>query len=251
MTVWGADFGSHPFLILLLAMQILHFDNHLLVVVKPAGVLSQADKTGDLDLLTLGKAFIKKEFNKPGNVFLGLVHRLDRPVSGVMVFARTSKAADRLSKAFRERNVQKRYIAIVEGELVGTGRCVDWLVKEEGRVRVVDSSYPKAKRAELIWTAVESDKNQTLVEVELMTGRPHQIRVQLSNLGYPILGDFRYGANQTFDGRNLALHAYGLVFEHPVQREPLTFRVPPPNETWLGYFEESIRSVVRADQGLR
>jgi len=224
-------------------MDVLYTDNHLLVVVKPAGVLSQADRTGDDDLLTQGKRYIKQEFNKPGNVFLGLVHRLDRPVSGVMVFARTSKAADRLSCAFRERTVEKCYIAVVEGELEGSGEREDWLVKEHGRVRRVEASHPRSKRAVLRWNSRSNENGRSLVEVNLLTGRPHQVRVQLTALGHPILGDLRYGAKNEFDGRNLALHAYSLGFEHPVRKEPMRFSTKPP-ATWKGFFEQEIRGLV-------
>lgn len=224
-------------------MNVLYTDNHLLVVVKPAGVLSQADRTGDEDLLTQGKHFIKQEFDKPGNVFLGLVHRLDRPVSGVMVFARTSKAADRLSRAFRERTIEKRYIAVVEGRLIGSGEREDWLLKEHGRVRTVEASHPGAKRAVLYWKSLTNENGRSLVEVNLLTGRPHQVRVQLAALGHPIMGDLLYGARSEFDGRNLALHAYSLGFEHPVRKEPMRFAAMPP-ATWRGFFEQEIRGFV-------
>ena len=224
-------------------MDVLYTDNHLLVVVKPAGVLSQADRTGDDDLLTQGKRYIKQEFSKPGRVFLGLVHRLDRPVSGVMVFARTSKAADRLSRAFRERTIEKRYIAVVEGMLTGSGEREDWLVKGHGRVRTVEATHPGAKRAALRWRGLGQRNGRSLVEVDLLTGRPHQVRIQLAALGHPILGDLRYGARDEFDGRNLALHAYRLGFEHPVRKEPMCFAAMPL-ETWRGFFEQEIRGLV-------
>ena len=210
---------------------VRYLDNHLLVINKPPGVLVQEDHTGDLDLLSIGKAYLKERFDKPGNVFLGLVHRLDRPASGVMVFARTSKAASRLSQAFRARTPEKRYLALVEGRAVGGGTLVDHLVKENQRVRIVAPDYPKAQRAELSWRAVEERKDLTLVEVRLKTGRPHQIRVQLANLGVPILGDFRYGARRELDGRNLALHCYRLGLEHPTRKEWMAWEAPPP-ATW-------------------
>ncbi|NNF58817.1 MAG: RNA pseudouridine synthase [Rhodothermaceae bacterium] len=224
-------------------MEVLYLDNHLLVVVKPPGLLAQADRTGDTDLLTQGKAFLKEKFDKPGNVFLGLVHRLDRPVSGVMVLARTSKAAGRLSKAFRERRVEKRYLALVEGRMSGAGEREDYLLKEDGRVRIVSADHPKGKRAVLRWQALGEEGRLSLVEVKLLTGRAHQVRVQLAALGTPILGDFRYGATRELDGRNLALHAYRLAFEHPVRREPLVFTAPPP-VSWQGRFSASIKRLV-------
>ena len=228
---------------------VLYLDNHLLVVAKPAGLLVQEDATGDTDLLTLGKAYLKKEFDKPGNVFLGLVHRLDRPVSGVLVLARTSKAASRLSDQFRRRAPDKRYLALVEGRLEGQGTREDWLAKIDRHVRVVKPGHPEGKRAELRWRSLATEKTKngsvSLVEVELMTGRAHQIRVQLAALGHPILGDLRYGAEREFDGRNLALHSYRLEIEHPTKREPLSFSALPP-ATWRGYFDGLVRDAVAA-----
>ncbi len=226
---------------------VLYLDNHLLVVHKPAGLLVQEDHTGDPDLLTLGKAYLKEEFDKPGNVFLGLVHRLDRPVSGVVVLARTSKAASRLSDQFRRRSPDKRYLALVEGRLTGQGTREDWLAKIDRHVRIVKPDHPQGKRAELRWQALASDRTKSgsvsLVEVELLTGRAHQIRVQLAALGHPILGDLRYGAECAFDGRNLALHSYRLQIEHPTKRESMSFSALPPS-TWHGYFDAIIRSTV-------
>ncbi|MGI9175912.1 MAG: RluA family pseudouridine synthase [Rhodothermales bacterium] len=218
-----------------MTLDVRYLDNHLLVINKPAGVLVQEDHTGDPDLLSIGKAYLKERFDKPGNVFLGLVHRLDRPASGVMVFARTSKAASRLSQAFRERTPEKRYLALVEGRAVGGGTLVDHLVKEDRQVRIVRPDYPKAQRAELTWRALEERKGLTLVEVKLKTGRPHQIRVQLAHLGFPILGDLRYDARRELDGRNLALHCYCLGLEHPTQKEWMAWEAPPP-ATWEAAF---------------
>ncbi len=222
---------------------VVYLDNHLLVVNKPAGLLSQADRTGDVDLLSLAKAFIKERFNKPGNVYLGLVHRLDRPASGVMVLARTSKAAGRLTAQFKQRTVDKRYLALVEGTLQGAGRCVDYLVKENQQVRVVEASYPSAKRAGLSWEALASGSRCTLVRIQLETGRAHQIRVQLAHRGFPLVGDMRYGGTQELDGRNLALHSYRLTLEHPTLREAMTWVTPPP-ATWKGWFDEAIAQLL-------
>jgi 23S rRNA pseudouridine1911/1915/1917 synthase len=220
-------------------VDVLYMDNHLLAVNKPAGMPVQPDETGDEDLLTWGKAHIRKVFGKPGNVFLGLVHRLDRPVSGVVVLARTSKAASRLSDQFRRRMVEKRYLALVEGERHGSGTCMDYLVKEDRQVRIVAEDYPGAMRAELTWRALAVKEGLTLLEVNLETGRPHQIRVQLAAGGTPILGDFRYGARRELDGRNLALHCYRLRTEHPTLGMPAAFQAPPP-ETWGEAFQEEI-----------
>jgi 23S rRNA pseudouridine1911/1915/1917 synthase len=229
-------------------LDILYLDNHLLVVNKPAGLLVQEDETGDLDLLTIGKAYLRERFHKPGRVFLGLVHRLDRPASGVMVLARTSKAAARLSEQFRVREPGKRYLALVEGTLSGEGTREDFLVKVDRTVRVVSPSHSGAKKAVLHWRSLATDRMKTgdisLVDVELVTGRAHQIRVQLSTMGFPILGDMRYGATRELDGRNLALHSYALTIEHPTLREEMTFRALPPT-SWAGYFESLIHDVVK------
>lgn len=230
-------------------LDVLYLDNHLLVVNKPAGLPIQEDETGDRDLLSIGKAFIKKEFDKPGEVFLGLVHRLDRPVSGVVVFARTSKAASRLSEQFRARTPDKRYIALVEGRLTGESTQVDYLVKKDRIVHRVKPSYPKAQRAELNWKSLATDKTRlgmlSLVEVELLTGRPHQIRVQLSGMGHPVLGDVKYKSGRSFDGRNIALHSHRITCEHPTRKEMMTFTAPFP-KTWWGYFDD-----VRDELGVR
>ncbi len=220
-------------------MHVLYLDNHLLVINKPAGLLAQADATGDTDVVTEAKAYLKERFNKPGNVYVGLVHRLDRPVSGMMVLARTSKAAGRLSKQFREQHPEKRYFALVEGYLKGQGTQVDYLIKRNRRVERVSPDASGARRAELRWQTVAQHEGLSLVNVELLTGRPHQIRVQLAGLGHSILGDLRYGAQHTFDGRNLALHCYHLGLEHPVQRRPMAWQVAPP-KTWAGYFESTV-----------
>jgi RluA family pseudouridine synthase len=226
-----------------ISLEPVFIDNHLLVVNKPAGILSQADETGDEDMLTQGKAYLKERFNKPGNVYLGLVHRLDRPVSGVMVLARTSKAAGRLAEQFRSRTPVKKYLALVEGLCTGGGLQVDYLVKENRRVRCVSPDHPKAKRAELHWKALAYLDGISLIDLDLLTGRPHQIRVQLAGMGYPILGDLRYGARRFFDDRNLALHCYQLGIEHPIRREPMTWRVPPP-ATWNGFFDAQISALI-------
>jgi 23S rRNA pseudouridine1911/1915/1917 synthase len=231
-------------------LDVLYLDNHLLVVRKPAGLLVQGDETGDVDLLTLGKAYLKERFDKPGAVFLGLVHRLDRPVSGVVVLARTSKAAGRLSEQFRERAPDKRYLALVEGRLLGEGTREDHLAKLGRTVRIVKPSHSEARRAVLRWRALGTERTKkagdvSLVEVELVTGRAHQIRVQLAAMGHPIIGDLRYGATREFDGRNLALHSYALTIGHPTKREPMTFRALPP-PTWRGYFDGLIRDTVES-----
>ncbi len=223
---------------------VLHVDNHLLVVDKPAGMLAQGDATGDADLVTLAKAYLKERFERPGQVFVGLVHRLDRPVAGVVVLARTSKAAARLSAQFAGRDVDKRYLAVVEGRLEGGGEQVDWLVKgERGTVKRVPEGTTDAKRAALRWEPLAVEGRRTLVGVELLTGRAHQIRVQLAGLGAPVVGDLRYGAKTPMgDGRGIALHATRLGFEHPTRPERLVFASRPP---WRGLLDEAVQRAMR------
>lgn len=230
--------------------EVLFCDNHLLVVCKPAGLPAQQDRTNDPDLLSLLKDYLKQRFEKPGKVYLGLVHRLDRPASGVMVFARTSKAAARLSGQFREGTPRKRYIALVEGSESGQGRCRDYLVKENETVRIVGEGYPQARHAELVWQARATRDGLSLVDIDLLTGRPHQIRVQLASRGLHILGDLRYGSRREFDGRNLALHSYRLGLEHPVLKTPAAWTALPP-ESWRGFFPAEIKDLLQPDASLR
>lgn len=224
--------------------EVVALDNHLLVVVKPPGMLSQADKTGDADLVTLAKAYLKRRFDKPGNVFVGLVHRLDRPAGGLMVLARTSKAAARLSDQFRRRTVAKRYLAVCEGRLDGSGEQVDWLRKgPTGTVERVSQRASGAKRAALQWTAEAIVARRTLVSVALETGRSHQIRVQLAGLGGPLVGDLRYGAPEPFlDGRGIALWSAALALDHPTRGERLVFASVP--DIWPGAFRDAAARTV-------
>ena len=227
---------------------VLHLDNHLLVVDKPAGMLAQADETGDADLVTLAKAFVKRKFSKPGAVYVGLVHRLDRPASGVVVLARTSKAAARLSAQFAGTDgataPEKRYLAVVEGRLEGAGEQIDWLVKgERGSVKRVPEGSTGAKRAALQWETIAIEGRRTLVGVALQTGRAHQIRVQLAGLGAPVVGDLRYGAKAPFeDGRRIALHASRLAIDHPTRAERMVFASRPP---WRGLLDEAVARATR------
>lgn len=220
----------------------LYLDNHLLVVVKPAGMLSQEDRTGDLDLVTAAKAYLKARFDRPGNVFVGLVHRLDRPVSGVMVLARTSKAAARLSEQFRTRTVAKHYLALVEGTLAGSGRRTDWLIKADEAVRVVPPGTPGAREATLSWSARWTDGRRSLVRVRLETGRAHQIRVQLAARGHPIVGDRRHGATSDWRRGAIALHAAALEVEHPTQRVPLRLAAAP--DGWRGVPADDLAAAI-------
>ena len=226
-------------------IDVLYCDNHLLVIHKPAGLLAQADETGDLDVLVWGKKYLARKFNKTGNVFLGLVHRLDRPVSGVMVLARTSKAAARLTDQFKKRTVEKRYLAVVEGSLKDSGSFNDHLLKDGRKVRVVPSSHPKGKHARLSWKALDTGAKTTLVDVELETGRPHQIRIQFASRGHALVGDLRYDAETIFDGRNLALHSYVLGIEHPTQRKPMRWVARPP-ESWNGFHDAALETLFKS-----
>ena len=213
----------------MMSLHVLYEDNHLLVVEKPANVPVQADASGDDDLLSICKAYIKEKYQKPGEVYLGLVHRLDRPVGGVMVFARTSKAAARLSAQFQDRRAKKRYVAIVDGEPKPSGECVDWLLKDESTntTRVVPEGTEGAKRAVLRYETLAKKDGRALLDVELFTGRPHQIRVQLSSRNLPIVGDMRYHPNAKV-GTQIRLWSYRLTVQHPTLNEPMTFYSLPP-----------------------
>lgn len=214
-------------------LHIVYEDNHIIVVIKPANIPVQADKTGDMDMLTLVKSYIKEKYNKPGEVYLGLVHRLDRMVGGLVVFARTSKAASRLSEYIRNREFKKKYMAIVNGSLTGKGELRDYLVKNErlNMSRVVDSNVKDSKEAILEYNVQSNfkynNKDYSLVNVDLKTGRHHQIRVQFANAGYPLYGDIKYGQKINKIGQNLALWSCYLSFYHPTKDEYLEFNFTP------------------------
>jgi len=216
-------------------IKVIYEDNHIIVVVKPSGIPSQADKSGDIDMLTLVKDYIKEKYNKPGNVYLGLVHRLDRMTSGIMVFAKTSKAASRLSNNIREGDFKKEYIATVTGKLEGTGQLQDYLFKDErtNTSSVVKENKKNAKLAKLeymvIGHTVCKDKEYTYVRIKLYTGRHHQIRVQFSNINHPLYGDVKYGSQKG----ELALVACSLKFIHPTKDEVMEFEyMPEKNGIW-------------------
>ncbi len=215
---------------------VLYEDNHLLIVNKPAGRLVQGDRTGDEPLVETFKNYLKEKYHKPGAVFLGVVHRLDRPVSGVLVFARTSKALDRMNKLFSSRAVQKIYWAVVAHKPPAeAATLVHWLKKDTAKntTTAYEQERDHAKRAELQYTLLGSQKNLYLLEVAPLTGRPHQIRVQLATMGCPIQGDIKYGfAHPNADG-NISLHARKLHFIHPVKKEPISVVAPlPAYESW-------------------
>ena len=219
-------------------LKILYEDNHIIVVEKIPNIPSQADKTGDIDMLTLIKDYIKEKYNKPGNVYLGLVHRLDRPVGGVMVFAKTSKAASRLSEEVRNKTFEKKYLAVVDGKIEKEkekGSLEDYLYKDErnNMSKVVTPTKKNAKLAKLDYEVIVYDevKKLTLVKVNLHTGRHHQIRVQLSNFGHSIFGDQKYGTRG--QGKQIALWAYELKIVHPTTKEEMIFKdLPESIGTW-------------------
>lgn len=219
---------------------VLYEDNHILVVVKPPNLPTQADRSGDDDLLTLTRDYIRNKYQKPGNVYMGLVHRLDRPVGGVMVFARTSKAASRLSEAFAGHLQDRRYLAVLQGALTRPRTLEDVLLKDSrtGMVRVVPEGTPGGKAARLLTTPLALRNDLTLTEAELYTGRAHQIRVQHAHLGYPLWGDARYGGGQP--GQQIALWATTLRFRHPTRNETLNFTAAPPNAAPWTYFQDII-----------
>ncbi len=216
-------------------LEVLYEDNHLLVVNKPAMLPTMGVAESKPSLLKIAKAYIREKYQKPGNVYLGIVSRLDTPVTGVTILARTSKAAARLSEAFRERRVQKLYWAVVVGELSEPmGTLEHYLRKDERhrKVHVTHSSAPEAQLARLRFRALNSSAGYKLLEIELETGRKHQIRVQLAKHGFPIIGDHKYGSYRSFP-KGIALHARQLVVSHPVQDEIMKFVAPVP-ASWRG-----------------
>jgi len=218
---------------------ILFEDNHLLVVEKPVNILSQEDHTGDVDILTLLKEDIKKRYNKPGNVYLGLVHRLDRPVGGVMIFGKTSKSASRLSEQIRKRDLKKTYMAVVHGKLLTEkDTLIHYLLKDSktNTVYAVSKGTEGAKEAVLDYEVIDTVEGFSLVRVNLHTGRPHQIRVQFSTIGHPLYGDQRYGNKVNSVGQQIALWSHQITCEHPTLKENMTFTsVPQKNEPWVWF----------------
>ena len=211
-------------------LNIIYEDNHIIVVEKPVNIPSQGDKTGDIDMLTLIKQYIKQKYNKPGEVYLGLVHRLDRPVGGVMVFAKTSKAAARLSEQVRVKEFKKKYLVIVDGKMENKeGTLEDYLLKNEklNMSKVVKEGTKNSKLAKLDYEVLKYDEviNLSVLKINLHTGRHHQIRVQLSGINHSIYGDQKYGTRG--HGKQIALWAYKLTIKHPVTKEELSFECLP------------------------
>lgn len=219
-------------------VKVIYEDNHLLVVEKPVNLLTQADITGDADLLSLLKADLKKRNNKPGNAFLGLVHRLDRPVGGVMVFAKTSKAASRLSDQIRKRELEKSYLAVIHGKLDKQEDKLEHYLSKDPNTNTVYNvleSVPGAKKAELYYKLLDYRKGLCLVKIVLITGRSHQIRVQFASEGNHVFGDRKYGdtSKMLTNEKNLALWSEKISFKHPVRDKKMTFHCKPPdNQPW-------------------
>jgi len=221
--------------------RILYEDNHLLIVNKKAGEIVQGDKTGDVPLLDILKQYIKEKYHKPGDVFLGLVHRIDRPVSGVVIFARTSKALTRMTNMVKDRAFQKTYFAIVEQKPEDTEKYLsDYLVKNEATNKsyIVPEGTPGSKKAELTYKYLASGKTLHLLEVDLHTGRHHQIRVQLAHDGLIIRGDLKYGAHRSNKDGSICLHAKKVSFEHPVGGQLIEVTAPLPDSPEWKYFAE-------------
>jgi 23S rRNA pseudouridine1911/1915/1917 synthase len=226
-----------------MALQIIYEDNHLIAVNKPAGMLVQGDETGDQPLSELVKEYIKLRYDKPGEVFLGVIHRIDRPVSGVVVFARTSKGLERMNALFRDRKVEKTYWAVVtERPNPIAGHLEDYIHKDPERniVKALDrptKKAPDAKLSELDYELIGEINHHCLLEVRPMTGRKHQIRAQLAKLGCPIRGDVKYGARYPNSDASIHLHCRSLAFEHPVKKEPVRIIADPPHEPVWDMFE--------------
>lgn len=213
--------------------RILFEDNHLLIINKRTGELAQGDKTGDKPLIESLKEFIKIRDKKPGNVFLGLIHRLDRPTSGILVFAKTSKALTRMNELFKTREVQKKYWAITEGKPSKNFERLEHYLKKNpknNKVSVYINPTPEAKKAILEYMLIGHLDNYSLLEVDLFTGRSHQIRSQLGFIGHPIKGDLKYGSKRSNPDGSISLHARSLEFIHPVTKEKVSISAPPPSD---------------------
>jgi 23S rRNA pseudouridine1911/1915/1917 synthase len=214
---------------------VLYEDNHLIAIQKPFGMLTQGDRTGDISLLDLARGYIKEKYQKPGEVYLGLVHRLDRPAGGVVVFSRTSKSAKRMSEKFREREVKKIYRAVVEGIVSPpTGELTHYLLKSGAKMKISTEDTPDGQEARLIYEVVDSRDDKSLLEINLITGRKHQIRAQMGAIGHPITGDIKYGSKTEFMRGAIALFSRSLTFTHPVSGVEMTISADPPE----GFFKD-------------
>ena len=211
-------------------MEIVYEDNHIIVVNKAAGEIVQGDKTGDKPLVELLKEYLKEKYNKPGNVFCGVVHRIDRPVSGLVVFARTSKALTRLNEMLRKGEIHKTYHALVQGKPKETEGTLENFLISDGRINktfISTPENPEAKKSILEYKTLGIGERYSLLEINLLTGRKHQIRAQLSAIGHPIKGDLKYGASRSNPDGGISLQSHSLSFVHPVSKQPMSFTAPP------------------------
>ena len=221
-------------------LQILYEDNHLIVVNKRAGDIVQGDKTGDMPLSDIVKLYLKVKYKKPGNVFLGVVHRLDRPTSGAVIFARTSKALSRMNEMLKKHEIEKTYLAIVKNKPQNnTGTLIDYLIKNPRNNKSTAYSQEKtgSKKAILHYELLASSDRYHVLKINLETGRHHQIRVQLSKIGSPIKGDLKYGFDRSNKNAGISLHAYQIAFTHPVRKELIALTAPVPDDDIWQYFD--------------
>lgn len=215
-------------------LQVIHEDNHLIIVNKRVGDIVQGDKTGDKPLSEIVKEYIKEKYKKPGKVFLGVVHRLDRPTTGVVIFAKTSKALERMNKMLREKQIQKTYWALVEGSPIPKKATLEHYLRKNpknNKSTAFSKDTKDSKKAVLHYDSLLELDNYTLLEINLETGRHHQIRCQLSVCGHPIKGDLKYGSKRSNSNGGIHLHAVKIDFDHPVTKESLSFIAPLPNDT--------------------
>ncbi|MCH5241550.1 MAG: RNA pseudouridine synthase [Muribaculaceae bacterium] len=214
-------------------MEIVYEDNHIIIVNKAPGEIVQGDKTGDLPLSELIKQYIKEKYNKPGNVFCGVVHRIDRPVAGLVIFAKTSKALERLNKMLRDGEIHKTYWALVEGNVQNQEATLRNFLKNDGRINktyISTEKDPDAKESILNYKTIAKGERYTILEIELLTGRKHQIRAQLSAIGHPIKGDLKYGAKRSNKDGSISLLAHKIEFIHPVSKQFISLETPIPTE---------------------
>ena len=226
-------------------MEVLYEDNHIIIINKKAGVLVQGDKTGDTPLMDLVKDYIKVKYNKPGNVYLGVVHRLDRPTSGIVMFAKTSKALSRLNELFRHDKVDKTYWAVVKNmPKKPEATLTHYLIKNErtNKSTAHDVEKPRTKKSILHYKLIAKSDHYFLLDVNLETGRHHQIRCQLSKIGSPMKGDLKYGAERSNPDGSISLHARSISFTHPVSKEQINVTAPVPNDTLWKDLESSVLS---------
>ncbi|MDD4777934.1 MAG: RluA family pseudouridine synthase [Fermentimonas sp.] len=226
-------------------MNVLYEDNHIIIINKAAGEIVQGDKTGDRPLSDIVKEYLKEKYNKPGNVFCGVTHRLDRPTSGVVVFAKTSKALSRLNEMFRNDSVDKIYWAIVKNRPPKTeDKLIHYLIKNEknNKSTAYDTAKPNTKKAVMHYRLISTSQNYSLLEVNLETGRHHQIRCQLAKIGCPVKGDLKYGADRSNPDGSISLHARSISFIHPVSKAKIEITAPVPEDNLWKTFEESVNS---------